>query len=91
MTKATRPAPTLAWHEFHVHVLRLAMLAMGRSVHALAIDGKDSGYSVGMLGPYYMTKATRPAPTPAWHSFHACALPLEMLAMGRCMHATRDR
>ena len=52
MNKATRPAPTLAWHVFHVHVLRLAMLAMGRSVHALAIDGRDSGYSVCMLGSY---------------------------------------
>ena len=52
MTKANRTAPTLAWHVFHVHVLRLAMLAMGRSVHALAIDGKDSGYSVCMLGSY---------------------------------------
>jgi hypothetical protein len=52
MTKATITAPTLEWHEFHVHVLRLAMLAMGRSAHALAIDGKDSGYCVFRLGSY---------------------------------------
>ena len=49
MTKATRMAPNLAWHSFHVRVLRLAMLAMGRSVHALAIDAWEG---FGVFGVY---------------------------------------
>ena len=36
-----------------------------------------------------MIKATRPAPTPAWHSFHACALPLA--SVSACMQLGIDR